>query len=107
MAFASLSAEVRAPILIAELKLRNAYVASLCSIDEAKLSRALRQLRELSNEESERLMSTLLRLMALQNSIAPFSIDRTDPKRTRALLEATEHWDESEVRQRVSKLFNE
>jgi hypothetical protein len=105
MAFASLSAEVRAPGMLRELEISNSFVAALCRIDEAKLSKALRLLRELSNDEAERLMSTLHRLLEIRGALAPLSFDKSSALQTRRLLDSLSHLSADEIRERVSLLY--
>ena len=103
--FASLSPEVRAPQIMRELGVSGAFVAALCQIEESKLSKALRQLKRLSNEEGLRLIETLNRLTELQKAVAPLAIDLKNPKNARLILEAFEGVDGDTIRERVSGLF--
>lgn len=105
MAFASLSPEVRAPVLMRDLSIGNAYVSALTGIEETRLGKALRQIKELPAEEGRRLIETLVRLSELRDAILPFVIDTKNPANARALLEAFAGQDAAAVRGRVSTIF--
>jgi hypothetical protein len=103
--FASLSAELRAPQLMRELGVSNAFIAALCGIEQTKLSFSFRQIKALSNEESKKLVNTLLRLIELSDAISPLQIDLKNPTNARRVLDAFEGKDLNEVRGNISALF--
>jgi hypothetical protein len=103
--FATLSPENRAVPWLRDLGISNAFVSVLCEIEESKLSKALRKLKPLSNEEGLRLITTLNRLIELRDAVLPFVIDTKNPANARALLDAFEGQDAATVRVRVSAIF--
>jgi hypothetical protein len=92
--------------LLRDLGVSNAFTAVLVGIEESRLSRALRLLRPLSNEEGLRLIQTLQRLVELRDAMRPLCIDLRDPAQARKTLDAFEGLDSTQVRERVSELFN-
>jgi hypothetical protein len=104
--FTSLSAENRALPLMRDLGCSNAFLAMLTRIEETKLSRAMRLLKPLSNDEGLRLISTLTRLVELRDALRPLCVDLKDPVNARRILDQFEEMDEAQVRERVSELFN-
>jgi len=105
MAFASLSPESRAPVLMRDLSIGNAYVSALTGIEETRLGKALRQIKELPAEEGRRLIETLLRLIELRDAIFPFVVDSKNPTNARAILDAFEGVESETIRMRVAGLF--
>jgi len=105
MSFASLSAENRAIPLLRDLGCSNAFISVVCRIEESRLSRALRLLRPLSNDEGLRLITTLTRLIELRDAVKPLTLDLRDPAQARQTVDAFEGMDEAQVRERISKLF--
>ena len=103
--FASYSAEVRAPQLMRELGVSNAFISALCGIEQTKLSFAFRQIKALSDEDSQPLMTTLRRLIELSDAISPLQIDLKNPTNARRVLDAFEGKNMEEVRTKVSALF--
>jgi hypothetical protein len=103
--FASLSPEVRAPQMMRELGVSNAYVSALCQIEETKLSKAFRQIKALPNEEGRRLTDTLLRLIELREAVAPLLIDLRNPDNARRVLKAFDGQDAEMIRAKISSLF--
>ena len=103
--FASLSPEVRAPQIMRDLGVSGAFIAALCRIEESKLSKALRQLKPLTNEEGKRLIETLNRLTELQGAVAPLTVDLRNPQNARLLLDGFDGMDGDMIRERVSALF--
>jgi hypothetical protein len=103
--FASLSAEVRAPILMRELGVSNAFVAALCGIEETKLSKALRQLKELPNEDAKKLMVILPRLIDLRDSLDPLTLDLKNAANARRVLDCFDGQDVDTIRAKVSALI--
>ncbi len=99
--FASLSTEVRAPQMMRELGISNAFVAALCNIEQTKLSFAFRQLKPLPNEDSQKLMPILSRLLELRDAVHPLQIDLKNPANARSILEAFKGLDVEAVRERV------
>src|SRR6516225_9476447 len=73
--FTTLSAENRALPLLRDLGCSNAFTAALVGIEESRLSRALRLLRPLPNDEGLRLINTLQRLIELRDAMRPLCID--------------------------------
>ena len=105
--FASLSAEVRAPELMRELGVSNAFVSAFSGIEQTKLSFAFRQLKPLSNAESEKLMRILHRLIVLRESLRPLAIDLKSPQYARAVFDAFEGQDADAIRAKVTALVGE
>jgi predicted component of type VI protein secretion system len=103
--FASMSPEVRAPRLMREIGVSNAFIAALCHIEQTKLSMAFRQLKDLSNAEGQRLMGTLGRLVEIREAIAPLQIDLKNAANARLVLEAFEGQDAEAIKQKASALF--
>jgi hypothetical protein len=103
--FTALSPEFRARDLAAQLNLRNDFVAALCGITPTKLSSAFRGVAELKNEQSKRLVNTLLRIAELQTALFPLSLDMRNPKACQDVLEAFEGLDAATIRARVDVLF--
>jgi len=103
--FTTLCAENRALPLLRDLGCSNAFLARLVSIEESKLSRALRLLKPLSNEEGLRLLNTLVRLTELRDAVRPLALDLKNPEQARVTIRAFEGMDAAQVRERVSALF--
>jgi hypothetical protein len=103
--FATLSLENRAVPLLRDLGISNAFTSVLVGIEETKLSRALRLLKPLSNDEGLRLIQTLQRLIELRDALRPMCLDLRDPVNTRRVLDAFEGMDSTQLRERVSELF--
>jgi hypothetical protein len=107
MAFGSLSIEARGSTLVRELGISLAFLSSLTGVEQSKLSLGFRQLKAFSNSESEKLSSTLNRLLVLQSSLAPLSLDLRNPANTRLVFDALKDEDAEAIRQKVSTLFEE
>jgi hypothetical protein len=105
--FASLSAEVRAPQLMRELGISNAFVSVLCRIEPTKLSFAFRGLKPLTNEEGLRLTQTLVRLTEIRDNVAPLTVDLRSAANARLVLDAFEGQDVEAIKQKVSDLFKQ
>lgn len=103
--FASLSAEVRAPQLMRELGVSNSFVAALCRIEQTKLSLAFRQLKELSNDDTKKLMTILPRLIDLRDALDPLTLDLKNAANARRVLDAFEGQDVDTIRERVAALI--
>ena len=103
MPFASLSAEVRAKKLMQDLGLRQSFVAAICDVGESQLSKAFRGMRELSNEEGLRLITTLTRLAALRDALSPLAIDFRDPRAAQGVLDAFYGFSAEEIHRKVTK----
>src|SRR6267154_5530607 len=99
--FASLATEGRAPQMMRELGISNAFVAALCDIEQTKLSFAFRQLKALSNDDSQKLMPILSRLLELRDAVHPLQIDLKNPANARIILEAFEGMDVEAIREKV------
>jgi hypothetical protein len=105
MAFGSLSIEARGSALVRELGISLAFLSSLTGVEQSKLSLGFRQLKAFSNSESEILSSTLNRLLVLQSSLAPLSLDLRNPANARLVLDALKDKDAEAIRQKASTLF--
>jgi predicted component of type VI protein secretion system len=99
--FASLSAESRAPQLMRELGISNAFVSALCNIEQTKLSFAFRQMKALPTEDAVKLMLILPRLLELRDALHPLQIDLKNPSNARSILEAFEGMDVETIREKV------
>src|SRR5258708_39220221 len=103
---ATLSAENRSLTMMRELGISNAFVASLCSIEQTKLSYAFRGLKSLPNDEGHRLVLTLARLIEIREAVAALSIDLKSPANTQSVLDAFEGQDAKTIRQKISAVFD-
>ena len=107
MAFGSLSIEARGSALVRELGISLAFLSALTSVEQSKLSLGFRQLKAFSNSEAEHLSNTLNRLLVLQNSLAPLSLDPRNPANARLVLDSLKDQDAEAVREKVSALFEQ
>jgi hypothetical protein len=105
MAFGSLSIEARGSALVRELGISLAFLSSLTGVEQSKLSLGFRQLKAFNSSESEKLSTTLNRLLVLQSSLAPLSLDLRNPSNTRLVVDALKEQDSEAIRVRVSALF--
>jgi hypothetical protein len=105
MAFGSLSMEARGSALVRELGISLAFLSALTGVEQSKLSLGFRQLKAFSGKDTEILSNTLNRLLVLQASLAPLSLDLRNPANARLVLDALKDQDSEAIRQKVSALF--
>lgn len=107
MAFGSLSIEARGSALVRELGISLAFLSSLTGVEQTKLSLGFRQLKSFNGVESEKLSNTLNRLLVLQSSLAPLSLDLRNPANARLVIDALKDRQPEEIRAQISALFEQ
>jgi hypothetical protein len=107
MTLAALSPEVRAADLMDSLKVRQDFVSAYCDIEPTKLSRALKGKRDLGTVEGQRLVNDLTRLLQVSQAITPFSVNLTDARETRRLVDALDGMDFATIQHKVAQVFEQ
>jgi hypothetical protein len=105
MAFGSLSIEARGSALVRELGISLAFLSSLTGVEQSKLSLGFRQLKGFNHAETEILTTTLNRLLVLQSSLAPLSLDLRNPANAKLVMDGLKDEDAEAIRQKISSLF--
>jgi hypothetical protein len=91
--------------MIRELGLSFAVVAALVGWSEDRLSKGLRGVRQLSNEEGAELMNALHRLSEVRDGLVPLMWDSRSAKHIQMLLDAFEGLSSEQIQSRVANIF--
>jgi hypothetical protein len=106
MAFASLSPEVVSSKIMRDLGLSLAVMSAMTGIEKTKLSYALRQLKELSPQDAEKLKPTLLRLQEIAVAIHPFRLNVQSATDLQFMVDEFAGLDGDQIAARVRVVFS-
>ena len=105
MSNATLSAENRIRERMKLLGLSAAFVAALSGVEATRLSLAFRGIRDLSNDDAEKLLSLTLNLVELSEAVKPLALPDDVPGMARVLKALNEQSTEA-IRAKISALFD-
>jgi hypothetical protein len=105
MAFTSLSPEIISARIMRDLGLSNAVVSALTGVEKTRLGYAVRQVKELDNDDAQILKATLLRLQEIARAIHPFQLDVKSVPSLELFLKTFEGMNEDKIAARIRVVF--